>query len=463
MAKRAVSRQADEQAVADFLNRVPGAPAALVIEGDPGIGKTTLWLDAVDRARESRFTVLASRAARAESVLAYAALADLLADVDESVWADLPAPQRQSLDAALLRRGEDAAASDARAVAAAFVAVLNRLATRSEGFVLVAIDDVQWIDVSSANVVAFAARRLPQGVGLMCTTRSAEVAARIELPHPDAVQRIRLQPLSVAELHRVLMLRLNISVPRPQLARIHQISGGNPLFALELAREMDTVAGTGSLPMPGSLSELVSSRIARIPADAQEVLLAMASVSHPTLSLLAQVTDSSAESVLGVLNEAETQSVVAIDGNRISFTHPILAHGVYSEAQPRRRRAMHRQLAELVSEPELRARHWRSPTLPVNRQRSKHSTPRPRWHTREGRRLRPPNCSIWQSGWAPATHRVEYSARPTSSPPAMPAVLVNFCRPRLTTCRQARFARRRYINSAWSGSATTASRKRLNC
>ncbi len=83
----------------------------------------------------------------------------------------------------------------------------------------------------------------------------------------------------------------------------------------------------------------------------------MASVSHPTMSLLAQVTDSSAESVLEVLTEAETQSVVAIDGNRISFTHPILAHGVYSEAQPRRRRAMHRRLAELVSEPELRARH----------------------------------------------------------------------------------------------------------
>jgi KaiC/GvpD/RAD55 family RecA-like ATPase len=140
MAMRAVSRKADEQAVADFLDGVPSAPAALVIEGDPGIGKTTLGLDAVDRARERGFTVLASRAAEAESVLAsraaeaesvlaYAALADLLADVDESVWADLPTPQRQSLDAALLRPGEDAAGSDARAVAAAFVAVLNRLAT----------------------------------------------------------------------------------------------------------------------------------------------------------------------------------------------------------------------------------------------------------------------------------------------------------------------------------------------
>jgi ATP/maltotriose-dependent transcriptional regulator MalT len=357
MGVRAASRQADEQAVADFLGRVSSAPAAFVIEGDPGIGKTTLWLEALDQARERGFTVLASRAARAESVLAYAALADLLHDVDESIWADLPAPQRQSLDAALLRRGEDAAGSDARAVAAAFVAVLNRLATRSEGFALVAIDDVQWIDVSSANVVAFAARRLPPGVGLMCTTRSAEVAAGVELAHPDAVHRIRLQPLTVAELRRVLTLRLNVSVPRPRLLRIHQISGGNPFFALELAREIDTSSGTGALPLPGSLTELVSSRIARIRADAQEVLLAMASLPHPTISLLARVTDSSAAGVLEVLTEAETQSVVAIDGNRVSFTHPILAHGVYSKAQPQRRRAMHRRLAELVSEPELRARH----------------------------------------------------------------------------------------------------------
>jgi DNA-binding CsgD family transcriptional regulator/tetratricopeptide (TPR) repeat protein len=357
MAMRAASRQAHEKAVADFLDGVPRAPAALVIEGDPGIGKTTLWLDAVDRARERGFTVLASRAAGAESVLAYAALADLLADVDESVWADLPAPQQQSLDAALLRRREHAGPTDARAVAAAFVAVLDRLATRSESFVLLALDDLQWIDVSSANVVSFAARRLPPGVGLVCTTRSAEAAGQVELAHPDAVRRIRLQPLTVGELHRVLTLRLKTALPRPTLLRIHRIAGGNPFFALELARAIDTNTGPGELPLPGGLNELVSSRLKRVGADAQELLLAMASVPRPTLRLLAQATGTTPEHVLEMLGEAETQSVVAIDGNRVSFTHPVLAHGVYTDAAPRRRRAMHRRLAQLVVEPELRARH----------------------------------------------------------------------------------------------------------
>jgi DNA-binding CsgD family transcriptional regulator len=357
MAMRAASRQADEQAVADFLDGVPSAPAALVIEGDPGIGKTTLWLDALDRARSRGFAVLASRAARAESVLAYAALADLLADVDESVWADLPAPQQQSLDAALLRRREYAGPTDARAVAAAFLAVLDRLATRSESFVLLAIDDVQWIDVSSANVVSFAARRLPPGVGLICTTRSAQVAGQVEVAHPDAVRRIRLQPLTIGELYRVLTLRLGTSLPRPTLARIHQIAGGNPFFGIELARAIDTDTGPGELPLPGSLNELVSSRLKRVGPDAQELLLAMASVPRPTLRMLSESTGETPERVLEVLGEAETQAVVAIDGNRVSFTHPVLAHGVYTDASPRQRRAMHRRLAQLVVEPELRARH----------------------------------------------------------------------------------------------------------
>ena len=355
MAVRAVGRQADEQAVAAFLDGVPSAPAALVIEGDPGIGKTTLWHDALDQARGRGFTVLASRAARAESVLAYAALADLLADVHESLWADLPAPQQRSLDAALLRCREHAGLTDARAVAAAFVAVLDRLATRSESFVLLAIDDLQWIDISSANVVSFAARRLPPGVGLMCTTRSAKVAGQVELAHPHAVHRIRLQPLTVGELHRVLTLRLNGSVPRPTLLRIHQIAGGNPFFALELARAIDS--GSGELRLSGSLNELVSSRLKRVGPDAQELLLAMASVPHPTLRILAESTGRSTESVLEALGEAEAQAVVAIDGNRVSFTHPVLAHGVYTDAAPRERRAMHRRLAQLVVEPELRARH----------------------------------------------------------------------------------------------------------
>ena len=104
MAERIVSRRAEQHALVDLLDSAARQPCALVIEGDPGIGKTTLLLDEVGRARDHDVRVLTTRAAAAESVLAYTALADLLSDVDDSVWADLPNPQRQGLDAATAAR-----------------------------------------------------------------------------------------------------------------------------------------------------------------------------------------------------------------------------------------------------------------------------------------------------------------------------------------------------------------------
>ena len=354
MAERIVSRQVEEQALADFLDSAPNVPSALVIAGDAGIGKTTLWLDALRRARERGFRVLTSRAAAAESVLAYAALADLLGAVDDSRWAELPAPQRRGLDAALLRQ-RDAQDTDARAVAAAFLAVIDQLA--AQGPVVVAIDDLQWLDTSSANVVSFAARRLPVGALLLCTTRTEDAASRLQLPTPDAVRRIRVQPLTVGELHQVLLFRLGGSVTRPTLLRIHEISGGNPFYALALAREIGTGQPNTELGLPGSFGELVRTMIGRVGADAEDALLAMASLPDPTVQLVAQATHIAPDRLVELLDEAEGHAVVAIDGNRVHFTHPVLAHGVYSGAPPRRRRAMHRRLAELITEPELRARH----------------------------------------------------------------------------------------------------------
>ncbi|MCV7100146.1 helix-turn-helix transcriptional regulator [Mycobacterium palustre] len=353
MAEQFVGRRTEEQAVTEFLNSVPRQSSALVIEGEAGIGKTTLWLDAVDRARARGYRTLSSRAAAAESVLAYAALADLLGEIDDSVWADLPAPQQQALDGALLRRRVDARDIDPRAVGAGFAAVIGRLA--SDGPVVMAIDDLQWIDTSSANAVSFAARRLPPGAALVCTTRISEAASRLQLPSPDGLYRIRLQPLTVGELHHVLSMRLGRPVARPALLRIHEISGGNPFFALELGRELGVEGRTSALALPSSLNDLVHSRVSRV--GAEDVLLAMASLPDPTVPVVAQATGATPDEVVRALARAEIQAVVAIDGSHLRFTHPILAHGVYSGATPGRRRDMHRRLAELVAEPELRARH----------------------------------------------------------------------------------------------------------
>jgi DNA-binding CsgD family transcriptional regulator len=354
MPDRIVSRRAEERAVADFLDAAAHEASALVIEGEAGIGKTTLWLDSIRRARERGFTVLVARAAMAESMLAYAALADLLRHIDDTIWADLPAPQRQALDVVLLR-SHPAAATDQRVVAAAFGTVISRLV--AQGPVLVSIDDFQWLDISTANVVLFAARRLPVGAALLCTTRTDEAAPRLQLPSPDAVRRIRLPALTVGELHQVLRIRLGAAVSRPTLIRVHQISGGNPFYAVELAREIVTRGSRAAVGLPGSLADLVGSRVGRVGTGAENVLLAIASLADPTVPLIAQATDISPDRLLELLAEAETQGVIAIDGNRVLFTHPLLAHAVYSTASARHRRDMHRRLAALLAEPELHARH----------------------------------------------------------------------------------------------------------
>ena len=146
-------------------------PRTLVIEGDAGIGKTTVWTNACDVARQRGYRVATSRPSEAESVLAYAGVADLLADVDDDVLDSLPDLQRLAVNRVLLRADADGPATDQRVVSAAVVAVLEALC--DAGPVLMTIDDVQWLDTSSKAVVAFVARRLTGRVKFLFTERCA--------------------------------------------------------------------------------------------------------------------------------------------------------------------------------------------------------------------------------------------------------------------------------------------------
>jgi DNA-binding CsgD family transcriptional regulator len=359
MVSQLAGRATETRQISDVLDKVAGRPAALIIEGDAGIGKTTLWLDALERARAKGIHVLAARTSAAESVLAYATLADLMAGVDRDLWTDLPAPQRHALASALLvEQGSDVLSVDQRAVGAAFLAVLDALAVDSP--VLVAIDDLQWLDASSAAAVAFAARRLTDRVSLLCTVRTGPNTTPtnwLVLDHPDAVRRIRLPPLTVSELHEVLAGQLGHPVGRPQMLRIHQVSGGNPFYAIELAREIDRQGSGTDVMLPDTLAAVARARINSVGDGARDALLAIASLATPTVGEVARATGVAPERLAAVLDDAETQGIVTIEGNRLRFTHPLLAHAVHADATPSRRREMHRRLAEIVAEPELRARH----------------------------------------------------------------------------------------------------------
>ena len=126
-----VSRERELASAADAFERIRAGPAALLIEGEPGIGKTTLWRAAVDAARERGFCVLEARPAEAEALLSHAALGDLLTPVLDPALAGLPPPQRRALEVALLLADPEGEPPDRRAIGIALLATLRGLAARA--------------------------------------------------------------------------------------------------------------------------------------------------------------------------------------------------------------------------------------------------------------------------------------------------------------------------------------------
>jgi DNA-binding CsgD family transcriptional regulator/tetratricopeptide (TPR) repeat protein len=350
------SRPAEEQALGEFLAVSATEPSALVIDGEAGIGKTTLLSAGLVLARDRGFRVLSARAVDADSVLAYGSLADLLTGVEPSIWADLPAPQRIAIDRVVLRDRAADAVTDQRTVAAGFLSVIDRLT--DSGPVLIAIDDLQWLDRSSVNVIGYAARRLSGPVGLLATVRTESdnsgAISWLHLPRPDAFRRLTLLPLSPHALELIVREEVDRPIPRAVMTRIHQVSAGNPFYAIELARTF--VASSGEM-LPTTLAELVRTRIGSMDEAAHEVLLAAACLAAPTVEVVGAAAGLDHDRLIELLETAEGHGIIAIEGNRIRFTHPLLASGVYADASPPQRRLMHRRLAGAVNELELRARH----------------------------------------------------------------------------------------------------------
>lgn len=150
-----VGRERELALLEDFVG-AQERPAALVLSGEAGIGKTVLWEAAVARARATSQQVLACRPSEAETTLAFAALSDLLEPLAETNFRALPRPQRHALGVALLLEPAVGPPPDLRAIGSALVATLNDLA--QDGPVLLAVDDVQWLDRASADALEPAAR-----------------------------------------------------------------------------------------------------------------------------------------------------------------------------------------------------------------------------------------------------------------------------------------------------------------
>jgi len=336
--------------------------SALLLSGEAGIGKTTVWQEALRLGEEAGFRVLRCRPGQAEAKLGFAALSDLLSSVDEDAFSALPEPQRDAVDAALLRAAPRAAGSASRAVAAGLLSVMRAIAQESPA--LVAIDDVQWLDRPSESALSFALRRLDPAMPVTLVTAQridgkvpADPLGFGDLPASQR-ERVVLGPLSLSALYHVIHAKLGIVVPRPTLQRIAAASGGNPLLAIELARAL---AETGARPGPGELLpvpeetvELLASRLEKLPERSREAMLAAALLSDATMELLERALGATAGASLEPAREAD---LVEFRRDRIRFVHPLVGAVQASSVLPAKRRAMHRRLAEIAPSAEERARH----------------------------------------------------------------------------------------------------------
>lgn len=353
-----LSRTARCEVVETLLSKAESAPAAVVVSGEAGIGKSTLWVAGVERARARGFVVLCARPAAAETALDGTSLADLLSGVEPHLLSGLPPRQDRALDSIMLRDNVCGTEIDRRAAATAVLSVIQRLVRTSA--VLLAIDDLQWLDPLSADVLSFATRRLSGPVGVLATVRTpagSSSTATLELCRMSDVQRITLVPMTLGRLHAFLSERLGHSLPRPALVSIHDVSGGNPFYALEIALAMDGTTPSDHPVLPGTLVDVVRTRIEPLGAEVQQALLAAAALTAPTVDLIGHALQAAPDRVVELLERAEDAGLLRIDGRRVLLVHPLLARGIYAGASPARRRRLHRILADGVDDPELRAKH----------------------------------------------------------------------------------------------------------
>ena len=364
VAPEIIGRDEELSAVRAFISRVGDGPGALVLSGEAGIGKTILWEAGVEEARERCSRVLTCRGVEAEASFAFAGLSELLAGVVREVAPDLVPPRRRALEVALQLAEPGDTAPDAHVIGLALLDGLTALADHG-GPVLVGVDDAQWLDPASAAVLQIAFRRLrDERIGLLATVRlGPEVESALELGRffpEERLARLSLGPLTLGALHRLLEQRLGLELTRPELARVQEATAGNPYFALELGREL---VRTNTRPTPGralrvpdSLRELLGGRLDRLPTHTGDVLLQAAALARPTVELVTAAYGDR-ERVLEALEAAVHEGIVQLDDSHVRFAHPLLASLAYGQAPVWKRRAVHRTLADVVTDSEERARH----------------------------------------------------------------------------------------------------------
>ena len=366
MENELIGRDLELAVIDDFTASAGDARSVLLIAGEAGIGKTALWQLVVDRATERGWHVLPARCAEGEVREAHAGLTDLLGPAFDEVAGAIPSPLADALGAALLRSPGNLD-GQARVVGAATAAAIDALAATQH--VLVAIDDVQWLDADSERAIEFAAIRSAPTVSFALTARVDDPSI-LPLGLSRTVDsrrsfRVLPRPLSVAGLHHVLSRSPGGTPPRRILTKIAEASGGNPFAAIELGRAWRERRDPDAedLVMPASVRDLVDRRLSELTPEAQEVVLYVAAAGSPSIELLQRAIGPDLQQAL---EEAERAGVLLEELGRLIASHPLLTAAAYAAAPQARRRRVHARLADAASDVEEQARHLAVATTAVD-------------------------------------------------------------------------------------------------
>ncbi len=239
------------------------------------------------------------------------------------------------------------------AIALGFQNVVRALSARV--LVLIAIDDVQWLDAPSLDVLTFLARRLRDERVAFLLTRRADGPTAVEgVLRRGELRSLEVGPLSVGAIRRLLIERLGLRVSRELLRRIVEVTVANPLFVLELGRELlasGLPATAAELPVPAGIEDLLGMRVGSLPSLLRRLLVALALSAELRLSELAALGGQAG------LDDAVDQGLLLVEGDRVRAVHPLLAAAAMRGAGRAERHELHLALARVVADGELRAMH----------------------------------------------------------------------------------------------------------
>jgi DNA-binding CsgD family transcriptional regulator len=351
---RLLGRSSECEALDQLLASVrAGQSRVLVVRGEAGAGKTALLEYLLQRA--SGYEIARATGVESEMELAYASLQQLCAPFADRIER-LPGPQREALGAAF--GVNDAGAPDRFLIGLAVLSLLSDVA--EERPLVCVVDDAQWLDGASAQVLAFVARRLAaESVGLVLAVRESGGKR-----HFDGLAELVVRGLDDRDAQALLETVVAGPLDERVRDRLVRETRGNPLALTELPRgrtPAELAGGFGLADGPaltGRIEESFRARLAPLPAATRLLLLVAAAepVGDPLLVWRAAAR-------LGVADDAAppaTSAGLLELGTQVRFLHPLVRSAVYSDAAPEERQSVHRALAEATDagvDPDRRAWH----------------------------------------------------------------------------------------------------------